>query len=419
MVDGKQGVTTIAFEPFPDDSGIYRDLIVQTTRCTTELVIAAGNHLSSAEQEHIKSILNRAFRLAEAWCAARQLLLVAAPLMEMKGQRADWIGYLARAAALCKQRSDDEHLGECQVQIALLYRLLSQFDSASHYADAAADSFARCGNLRQRAIALAERAWIEKEQKNYAAATKSIEETLALLTMAGSDIETDVEIANYHRVRGTIALDQSQYLVAEPYYRKALDGFQRHSDRRRTAWSLNNLGLVLNRQQRYHEAIPYYQQAAALMEELGDVYHLAVLRFNQGQVYSELRQYAQALSYYHDAETIFTELNHTVQLHKLQTDIGLSALALDHYAEAILAFQVSINLAISLHHDSGRLNAMDGLGMVYLAKQEWDAAIRLFSSALADLPLIEHAPNYKYLKRSLQQHLEEAKRGGDSGSVEQ
>ncbi|MFN8443261.1 MAG: tetratricopeptide repeat protein [Caldilineaceae bacterium] len=391
----------------------FRDLIVQTARCTLDMVQASGAQLETAEQEQIKSILGYALRLERAWDVARQLLLLATPLMEMKGERRDWIEYLEWAIKICQRRADRSSLALLQYHNSLLYRLLGEFATAWHYANAAVDNFSEEGNLRKQAVALAERAWVEQLQGDYASATASVQQALYLLLAHSSDEAQDPEVSNCYRVLGTIALNQADYPTAEQYYRLALTRLQQQGDQRRMAWGLHNLGLVLNRQKQYQAAIPYFQQAAALMEEVGDSYHLAHAYFNWGEAHIQLGEAQEALHCYRWAIPIYQELDDKFRLSLIQTDVGLALLRLGNPAAASHAFEASVKLAIVLKADFWRLNAMDGLGDAYTQNHEAKKALVVLEGAIRDLPLIYNHPNYTELAASLALHLEAARRSLD------
>ena len=47
--------------------------------------------------------------------------------------------------------------------------------------------------------------------------------------------------------------------------------------------------------------------------------------------------------------------------------------------------------------------------MAYLAQYNYDIAESVLQAALIALPEIEHSPNYKYLSKSLNEHLYQAR----------
>ncbi|CAF4759177.1 unnamed protein product, partial [Rotaria sp. Silwood2] len=73
------------------------------------------------------------------------------------------------------------------------------------------------------------------------------------------------------------------------------------------AYSLNNIGNVLNRQGKYDEALDYYQQALKIREKSYPSGHadIGVSLNNIGGCYENQNQRKMALEYYHRALNIY------------------------------------------------------------------------------------------------------------------
>ena len=132
---------------------------------------------------------------------------------------------------------------------------------------------------------------------------------------------------------------------------------------------------------------------------------------NLGLAYLYSKNPELALSYLVDAENVACQLNNLFQLAGIKTNQGLVYLALKDYLKAENAFLSAVNSYTKLGDERWRLNAIDGLAMAYLAQKQFTQAVEVLEVALQDLPRIKAMPNYAYLSKSLNEHLQQAKAG--------
>jgi tetratricopeptide (TPR) repeat protein len=334
----------------------------------------------------------------DLWPLVRALLLAVAPKMELGGHREDWLPYLQQGLAQSQAMQDSAATAECHLQLGLIHRLLSDFDSARRQLTASIGAAATAGEWRTQARALNELAWLEQLLEEYDAAAGHVQQALTLLE------EDDVERAVCYRVLGMIAIGHKNWEEAEQLHRTALQLFQQQSDRRRTAWSLHNLAYALREQHRYQDAFALYVQAADTLKEIGDIYHYALALFSLGFTYSMCSDFAQSLLFYRQAEDIFHKLHASYQLAKLYTDMGLAFFNLQDFTNAEVQFLRSAEIFKSLNNVSWHLNALDGLAMTYLAQNKLAEAEPVLVQAKQTLSLDKNINNYNYLWQTINQH---------------
>ena len=366
------------------------------------LIQHAGPVLPGELQRQALHTLRYAFQLPSAWVVTRELVTMLAPKMEQAGQREDWIPYLQQALHQSLAYHDDMTAGECHLQLAILYRLLSQFATAHTHLQAALESFTALHAVHDQGRVLNELAWLEHLQHQYAAASQHVADALALLD------EDDPERGMSYRVQGMIAIDEERWQDAERLHEKALIIFEQQQDDRRIAWSLQNLANVLRGQKKYSEAIAYYQRARTLLTMINDWHNLAIVYVNLGTVYSLQRDFNLSIQHYLSALSLLNQVHNNLLRAHIYTSLGLDYLAQQQISDAETAMETSIRLYEMVGDPSGKLNATDGLAMIYLAQQNYTKAIDLLRVALADLPKIMNMPNYVYLSQSLNEHLADA-----------
>jgi tetratricopeptide (TPR) repeat protein len=353
-------------------------------------------------------LLSYAFESDAAWPLARDLLLALAPKMEQAGFRDEWIVYLEQGVRRSQLLGDRVTAAECQLHIGHLHRLVSRFDQARQWLAASVEGFAVQGDQQGQARALNQLAYVECLQHQYSEAGRLAEQALALLAVE------DPERAMSFFVQGMIAIDHERWLEAETLHRQSLVLREKQGDRRRIAWSLQNLGYALRGQEKYDEGILIYLQAASILYELVDMYNWAHVQMNLGLVYRLNGQPNEALTCHLQTNKFFHKVGDKLNLAKTSTNLGLDYLAVYEWQKAEQAFMASINIYKELGDESWRLNAVDGLAIAYLEQKLYSKAITTLETALTTLPQIADSPNYTYLLHSLTSHLRQAQQGQEA-----
>lgn len=367
-----------------------------------KLVESSDHNFSEEVCKQALHTLSYAIGQRELWQSVRMLFLALAPKMELAEHREDWLPYLRRGLVESKQMADIEMAAECEFQIGLTYRLLSDFASARRHLTNSIALAKQCNEPRIQARSLNELAWLEQLQEEFAAAQGYVDEALQLLA------EDDPERAISYRVMGMIAFGHQDWNKAEALHREALRRFEQDNDLRRMAWSMQNLAYTLYAQQKFHEAIDLYKQAIKFLKTIGDRHALAIVFTNLGLAYHNLAEDTIARDYYYQAQELTQELQDKLLLARLYTNLGLSHLALHDYSAAADNFQQSANIHTELGNLSLAINSEDGLVMALIALQRYRQAMEVAERALLKLEKVKDSPRYRYLHSSLRTHLEEA-----------
>lgn len=383
----------------------FQRYIVRNLRYLTQLVADSAPLPSDEVRSQALHSLNYGLSIPDSWQTTCALMLALAPKMEQAGHRYDWLPYLERAIRLSEQLHDLQSAAELTMQRGILYRLLSEFELAKHCLRHSIDLCQTIHSPHNQARALNELAWVEYLQTQTKPAAEHVQQALDLLAA------DDPERAMSYRVQGMLAIFQSQWKEAESLHSQALVIFEEQRERRKTAWSLQNVGVALLGQERYSEAIVYFEQAAELMLMLDDLYHWSVVQMNLGITYRHLDQPEKALTHYNAARSIPKSLLEPFHLARLSVNTAISLMLLSRFSEAEQAFLEAIALQSQTGSTAWRLNAMDGLAMTYIGWQKFEQAVTILEQALAELPNISETPNFNYLSHSLHGHLEEAHRG--------
>jgi len=389
-------------------STTFHTYICRTIELALANVRATAGLLPDAVRKQALHVLSYALGLDAAWPVTRELLLVMAPKMEQAGHRTDWMPYLEQGITAGERLGDWPAVAEYQLQLGMLYRMISQFETAKAWLSRSVANFAQGADGPNQARALNELAWVEHLQHHYAEATAHAEQALGLLPA------DHPERGMSYRVLGMIAIAQKKWQEAELLHHKALAIFEQENNQRRMAWGVQNLAYALRGQNKFKEAIDYYEKAAKILYDLQDKYNWITIQLNLGLAYLYVGQPELALSCLFKADDVARQLKATLQMAGICTNQGLAYLAIKDYQRAENAFRSAAELYIKVGDERWMLNAMDGLAMVYLAQKQFARAVEVLESALQDLPRIKDMPNYAYLFKSLNEHLQQAKAGQTS-----
>ncbi len=390
----------------PDYEALFCQYVVRSVRAMGRQ-LQANNNVPLSEQavQDAWHVLDFGLRLADAWPYTCALLLNLASNLEQAGYRDDWLGYLEDGIMASQQYGDARAEAELRLHAGHLDYLCSRFAKAEASLNHSLTLFQTCGDARSQARTYNELAWLNHLQHRYAEATQQVEQALALLP------PDDPERAMSYRVQGMIAIDERRWTQAEEFHRQALLSFEKQGDRRRLAWSIQNLAYSLRGQSRHIEAITYYQHAIAILKDIQDPVHCAIAQMNLGIIYWMDGQSTKALEMYNLAEQTFIKCQDIYNLAKVFNNKGLQYMHLRDWPQAEKSFLHSAALHEKIGDINLRLNALDGLGLVYLGQGQSDKALATFTLILTALPLINGTPTYNYLTKVLPGQLEQAKQG--------
>lgn len=401
-------MTTDRTQGEADYPALFQQYVLRSMTLAHTMLEDEGTHFSDEARDRSLHLLTFAMTQENAWLATRDLLLRLAPKMEQAGHRDDWLPYLERGVAQSRQHEDRWVEAELSLYIGELLRLRSKFQLARQWLDSSIATFTTLGETQGQARALNELAFVAWQQHRYAEAEELAQTALTLLE------EGDPELATCFSRLGLVAIDRQQWAEAERYHRDALQIRQAQGDRRKIAWSLQNLGYALRGQSRFTEAVDCYQLAIVILEDVCDLANGAIAQMNLGIVYWLAGQPSKALNVYALAEYTLSQLHDIHNLAAVLNNKGLCYLALCDWKQAEHAFLSSIGLFFEVNDINLRLNVLDGLGLAYLGQNKYNQAGAIFQSVIDELPQIADTPMYDYLATVLPAHLAQAREERDS-----
>jgi tetratricopeptide (TPR) repeat protein len=225
---------------------------------------------------HPGSTASEARRSAEAWVDIPELLRQAREF-ELAGHiRAAEAAYDALIVSATRQ-DDQASLAEAFRRRAVMAH---QGGDSARARGGLRQSYAvanMLANRRLMAETLNALGGLELETRNLAAAETALTEALALAA------DHPPVLARVAQNLGIVANIRGDLTAAETYYRRALAAFEGMQDRRGSAITLHNLGMLAADQGAHAEACVLYRECERLADASGDTHLAALCRVNHAE----------------------------------------------------------------------------------------------------------------------------------------
>lgn len=396
--------------PDKNQAHFYR-LIDRSAQVARLQIENEGENTPISDEARLRALnaLSYALHRADAWSAARDLLLAMATKMEMAGHRQDWLRCLAEGLHQSQQVGDRAAEAALSFYCGHLQRLMSHYPEAQTLLQASATIYASFGDQPGEAKALNQLAYLAWQQHKPDEAITIAQRAMDLLD------ENDLERAMSLSALGLAAIEHHHWQAAEVYHRAALTIRTMHGNRRLEAWSLQNLASALRSQGNYADAAIYFEEAIRILTEVNDPVHQAIVQMNLGIVRQAQGDIVRALQLYIVAERIFRQVADHLNLAKVLVNQGVSYLSLHEWQNAESVCKESAELFQRQNNLSEYLNAVDGVGISYLKRNQYAPALSIFEMIAQQLPQIKGTYFYGSLTAIINEQIESAQMGVTQG----
>jgi len=172
------------------------------------------------------------------------------------------------------------------------------------------------------------------------------------------------------------------YAAATATLAQAVALYAELGDQRGQAYALNHLGLVHQDTGEFRAATASHQQALALAREAGDRLAEAVSITDLGQVQQVTGDYSAAIASHRQALAMFQSLNSPFDQADATCQLGFDEWALGNYPAAAAWHHQALDLFRRLGDRLGQAWAIGGLGEVQLATADYQGASRNLTKAM-------------------------------------
>ena len=169
-----------------------------------------------------------------------------------------------------------------------------------------------------------------------------------------------------------------QYVESIPYYRQAIEAFERAGAETRAARARLGFIAALSITGQSREALAVGHEASKVFGRLGDDASLAKLATNIGGVFRRLDDNERAVQYYFDAARLFEKIGDEGSLARTYLNLGNTLCSLDRFSESEEMYGNCENMSVRLGTDDLRGHALYNKAYLYFLMGRFSQALTVY-----------------------------------------
>ena len=175
---------------------------------------------------------------------------------------------------------------------------------------------------------------------------------------------------------------KSDYTKALDYYQRSLKIQEEIGDKKASASTINNIGIIYKQQGDYPKALEYYQRSLKINEEIGDRKGIAYAIGNIGFVCKIQGNYPKALEYCKKALTISQEIGDKKASASNIHNIGLIYHDQGDFPKALEYYQRSLKMEEEIGDKKGIASTINNIGIIYKQQGDYPKALKYCNKGL-------------------------------------
>jgi tetratricopeptide (TPR) repeat protein len=243
------------------------------------------------------------------------------------------------------------------------------------------------GNKLSEGIALGNIGLFYQMQKNDDMSQVSYLEAIRTLDdLIGSNnpkSNGEAEISKAHILYnlGNIFAKQDDFDKAITSFEVALKIFQKYNDRSGESKTLINAGNAYSKLNQNERALANYEQSLKSCQETKDLYLENLTQFNKAILYASMNRLAEAHAVFKSILPFFQECGDEEVIKTTHINMGIVSMKLGIFDSSEESFLESISLCKELHDNLGEARVLANLGYIYLNKNMFSRAIKVYEGA--------------------------------------
>ena len=181
---------------------------------------------------------------------------------------------------------------------------------------------------------------------------------------------------------GIIYKQQGDYPKALEYYQRSLKINEEIGDKKGSALTINNIGIIYKQQGDFPKALEYYQRSLKINEEIGDKKGIAYAIGNIGFVCKIQGNYPKALEYCKKALTISQEIGDKKASASNIHNIGLIYHDQGDFPKALEYYQRSLKMEEEIGDKKGIASTINNIGIIYKQQGDYPKALKYCNKGL-------------------------------------
>jgi serine phosphatase RsbU (regulator of sigma subunit)/tetratricopeptide (TPR) repeat protein len=194
--------------------------------------------------------------------------------------------------------------------------------------------------------------------------------------------DDDTIVALAHKLRGNLFFFERKLEKAEKQYIKALEKYKNAKHNKGADASLNNLGLVLIRQNKFDAAINYLKLSIDIARENNDLFSVSKSLHNIGYIYEKKSETSTALEYYIKALKEKRNFNDSGSVANTLNNIGNIYSSNLDYEKALKYYQQSLKINEFLKDSADIAMRLYNIALIYKDMKKYNLATQNLHRAL-------------------------------------
>jgi len=208
-----------------------------------------------------------------------------------------------------------------------------------------------------------------------------------------NEISSKIGIAHSLRNLGFFYDTYGDYLLANEYYKNALNAFIESKNRTFESACLNDLGMVSYYQGDFTNALRYFQKSIVIDQELGDQKNISASYINIGSIHENLNNLPVAEMYFKKALEIKQKIADKNGISSCYLSIGNIALRKENFPKAISYYKKALELKKVLNDKKGISKCYNNIGITYSKSTNNFNALSYYHKALDLFIEMDDKPN--------------------------
>lgn len=210
--------------------------------------------------------------------------------------------------------------------------LINNLKDAEFYFSRSLEFAQQINDIRQSALALANRAEVSRKRGRFPEALKLNEDALKYL----EKVEDQNGLGEVHNNMGLVYKDLNAYPLAVNQFNKALVFYENSVNREKIADVYHNVATIFRKQKRFSKALNYLEKSAEIQQYFGSRSKIYFTYREMAEIYKDLGNKDKALNYM-ELYLKFADENSTVQASKKIAE--LSELYRSEQRDRLIAMQ--------------------------------------------------------------------------------
>lgn len=212
--------------------------------------------------------------------------------------------------------------------------------------------------------------WLQKKERDYTAATQSLDTAIQYLTNAKDTFLLSYCLSDF----GLCHWRLGHFDKSLKAYNQILSFDNRPALKKSKLAAIINSALIYEEQERPKEAEKKYKKALFIADEMGDQYGELIIYNNLSSIYRQWKQFPKSINYSHKSITLCKEIEHQFELRRSLANLGATYTQMKRNDSALYYLQKAYQIGLDMNDGANNVKTSWHLAELYLNTNKLDKA---------------------------------------------